>query len=86
MGPVNYPVAIHKLVNIIDKASGAVTKTRPRAVPKQSTATVEIQFLDDRKVCLEPFAAVKSFGRFMLRQQGQTIAAGIVLALLDNHE
>jgi translation elongation factor EF-1alpha len=74
-------VSISKLVNLIDKNTGVITKTKPRAVPKQSTATVDISFLDNRLVCLETFANVKSLGRFMLRQQGQTIAAGVVQSL-----
>jgi elongation factor 1 alpha-like protein len=44
---------------------------------KNTTAVVEITM--QRVICIEEYKAVKSLGRFMLRDKGATIAAGIVV-------
>ena len=43
---------------------------------KNSSAVVEIEF--ERAMCLELFSEFKDLGRFMLRNGGHTIAAGVV--------
>ncbi|PVD22801.1 hypothetical protein C0Q70_16057 [Pomacea canaliculata] len=43
---------------------------------KNSSAVVEIEF--ERSLCLELYADYRDLGRFMLRQGGHTIAAGLV--------
>lgn len=47
-----------------------------RCLVKNSSAVVEIEF--ERPVCLEMYRDYKDLGRFMLRQGGHTIAAGLV--------
>lgn len=43
---------------------------------------VEIEF--DRPVCLEMYKDYKDLGRFMLRQGGHTIAAGLVEEVISS--
>lgn len=47
-----------------------------RCLVKNSSAVVEIEF--ERPVCLEMYKDYKDLGRFMLRNGGHTIAAGLV--------
>ncbi|TPX43922.1 hypothetical protein SeMB42_g04519 [Synchytrium endobioticum] len=75
------PAYITKLLEILDKSTGQVIKKNPRALPKNTTATVEIKV--DRSICLETFQDSKELGRFMLRTGGNTVAAGIVTEILS---
>jgi len=72
-------VSIHSLIGIVDKVSGAVTKRRPRVIPRSSTAIVEI--VCKNRICLELFRNYKSMGRFSLRRGQETVAVGIVTQL-----
>jgi elongation factor 1 alpha-like protein len=72
---LNVPVTITKLYTLLDK-NMEVKKNKPRALVKGDTA--EIQLVSEKPICLELYADFKAFGRFMLRQKGKTIAAGMV--------
>ncbi|XP_046391085.1 protein HBS1 isoform X1 [Ischnura elegans] len=67
---------ITKLIAQLNKSTGEVAKKHPRCLTKNSNATVEIETA--RPVCVELYRDVKELGRFMLRSQGLTIAAGLV--------
>lgn len=71
---------ITKLLCLKDRSTGEVTKTNPRVLPKHSSAMVEISF--DKPVCLELYRCCKDLGRFMLRNEGCTVAVGIVTSIL----
>lgn len=114
---VNEPAYITKLISVLNKTTGEVTKNRPRydsrfsglghsyfvvliaftdsmvtryrtgltrcclhnacrVLTKNTTAMVEITM--HRVICIEEYKTVKALGRFMLRDKGTTIAAGIV--------
>ena len=61
---------ITKLVAILDKASGSVTKKRPRVVGPGSLARLVVEM--DQAVPLE------APGRVVLRANGETVAAGLL--------
>lgn len=69
-GPLHVPGKVTKLVAILDKANGEVTKKKPRVVPPGAAARVEIQM--EAPVPLEKGVKV------VLRAEGQTVAAGLV--------
>ena len=69
------PVYIKKIVSLLDK-SGTVTKRNPKFVPKNSSAIVVLEL--QRNICVHLFKVSKALGRFMLRLNGATVAAGIV--------
>ena len=80
---------ITKLVSILDKSSNQVIKKNPRYyyaykrfLTKNVTAIVELK-LKNRPICLEIFKNSKDFGRFMLRLNGNTVAAGVILDLIN---
>jgi elongation factor 1 alpha-like protein len=73
---LNEPGHISKLISILDKAGTATSKKAPRCLPEKCTAMVEITL--GRAVCLELFSECKQLGRFTLRSENRTIAAGIV--------
>ncbi|OZJ06376.1 hypothetical protein BZG36_00737 [Bifiguratus adelaidae] len=77
------PAVITKLVAILDKASGEVTKKNPRTIGRSAIATVEIT-LTNRKIPLEAFMDSKELGRVMLRKGGETVAAGVVVEILED--
>lgn len=70
------PAVITKLIAQLHKSTGEVIKKKPRFLPKNSSAIVEIQV--QRPICVELYRDVKQLGRVMLRVAGATIAAGLV--------
>lgn len=52
-------------------------KKNPRCLVKNTAAIVTIE--TSRPICLELYKDVREFGRFMLRDSGVTIAAGLIL-------
>ena len=51
---VNEPATVSKVVSLLNKSTGEVLKERPRFVPKNSSAVVELRF--GRPVCLETYS------------------------------
>ncbi|CEP16061.1 hypothetical protein [Parasitella parasitica] len=80
-GSLDEPASIIKLVEIIDKATGQVTKRNPRCLTKGMTAKIQIK-LTQRPIPLESFKDNKHLGRIMLRKDGETVAAGVVNEIL----
>ncbi|KAJ3330722.1 HBS1-like protein [Gonapodya sp. JEL0774] len=74
-------VTVSKLVSVIDKATGEATSKKPRRIPRNATATVELKV--DRALCVEAFKDSKDLGRFTLRHEGVTIAAGIIIQVIS---
>lgn len=74
------PGTICKLDALLDRTTGEVIKKKPRVLTKNVAALVEIKV--DRPVCVELFRDVKGLGRFTLRNESMTVAAGIVTEIL----
>ena len=72
---------VARLIALMDRATGEVRRKRPRMLQPNETAVVELGF--QRGVNVEKYSDYKQLGRFMLRKKGKTIAAGIILDVLD---
>ncbi|XP_078043335.1 translation elongation factor EF-1alpha (GTPase) HBS1 isoform X2 [Augochlora pura] len=70
------PAVITKLVSQINRTTGEVTKKKPRCLPKNSSAIIEIT--TQNPVCMELYKDIKELGRVMLRVEGTTVATGLV--------
>ncbi|XP_043857247.1 HBS1-like protein isoform X2 [Dromiciops gliroides] len=73
---VSEPATIRRLISVLHKSTGEVTKKKPKLLTKGQNALVELQ--TQRPVALELYKDFKELGRFMLRYSGSTIAAGVV--------
>ncbi|KAG8830141.1 Hsp70 suppressor, GTPase facilitates ribosomal subunit dissociation, partial [Serendipita sp. 405] len=87
----NIPATITPL-EILDRVSGAVIKTNPRVLSKGMAAKARITLRGSTisessasssmaKLPLETFKTNKDMGRVLLRRNGETVAAGIVLSI-----
>uniref|UniRef100_H0V949 HBS1-like protein n=1 Tax=Cavia porcellus TaxID=10141 RepID=H0V949_CAVPO len=79
---VSEPAVIKRLISVLSKSSGEVTKKKPKLLTKGQNALVELQ--TQRPVALELYKDFKELGRFMLRYSGSTIAAGVVTEVFCN--
>ncbi|CAH1255283.1 HBS1L [Branchiostoma lanceolatum] len=70
------PANIRKLISLLHKSTGEVTRNKPRCLSKGNNAVIEVEL--NRPVCLELYKDNKDLGRFMLRYGSATIAAGVV--------
>ncbi|CAL7935325.1 unnamed protein product [Xylocopa violacea] len=70
------PAVITKLVAQLHRVTGETIKKKPRCLPKNSSAIVELT--TQNPVCMELYKDVKQLGRIMLRAEGTTIAAGLI--------
>ncbi|XP_010572965.1 PREDICTED: HBS1-like protein isoform X6 [Haliaeetus leucocephalus] len=73
---VSEPATIRRLLSVLHKNTGEVTKKKPKFLTKGQNAEIELQ--TQRPVALELYKDFKELGRFMLRYSGSTIAAGVV--------
>nr|GAT53835.1 predicted protein [Mycena chlorophos] len=82
------PASISKLIATLDRSSGKVLKTNPRVLAKSTSAEVQITLRPPnnstvaRPIALEPYAVNKAMGRILIRREGETIAAGVVMTIL----
>ncbi|OAD52749.1 HBS1-like protein, partial [Eufriesea mexicana] len=70
------PAVITKLVAQLHRTTGEIVKKKPRCLPKNSSAIIEIT--TQNPVCMELYKNIKQLGRVMLRVEGTTIAAGLI--------
>mmetsp|Transcript_10081 Transcript_10081/g.33573 ORF Transcript_10081/g.33573 Transcript_10081/m.33573 type:complete len:84 (+) Transcript_10081:1940-2191(+) len=77
----NEPVVVSKMLCTVKKSTGEVLKKRPRALPKHTTAVVQLTC--NRPICVETFNDYKQLGRFTLRESGNTIAAGTIMKIVS---
>lgn len=75
-------VSISKLVSLLDRATGVVCKAAPRLLPRDSAAVLELSTVRSAVVCAETYASCREMGRLTLRRDGETVAVGIVTALV----
>ncbi|XP_029079706.1 HBS1-like protein isoform X4 [Monodon monoceros] len=73
---ISEPAVVKRLISVLNKSTGEVTKKKPKLLTKGQNALVELQ--TQRPVALELYKDFKELGRFMLRYSGSTIAAGVV--------
>ncbi|CAM2111735.1 HBS1-like protein isoform X1 [Caretta caretta] len=78
---VSEPATIRRLLSILHKSTGEVTKKKPKVLTKGQNALIELQ--TQRPVALELYKDFKELGRFMLRYSGSTIAAGVVTEIKE---
>eukprot|EP00698_Gefionella_okellyi_P009920 TRINITY_DN2549_c0_g1_i1.p1 TRINITY_DN2549_c0_g1~~TRINITY_DN2549_c0_g1_i1.p1 ORF type:complete len:781 (+),score=188.02 TRINITY_DN2549_c0_g1_i1:126-2468(+) len=77
---LNEPAVVLKLVSQLDKDGQPMNKGRPpRWIPRNASAVVIIK--PERPICIEMYATYRQLGRFTLRAEGKTLAAGIVTEL-----
>ncbi|XP_016906499.2 protein HBS1 isoform X1 [Apis cerana] len=70
------PGVITKLIAQLHRTTSEVIKKKPRCLPKNSSAIIEITM--QNPICMELYKDIKQLGRVMLRVEGTTIAAGLV--------
>lgn len=75
------PAVVQRLEALLDRATGEVKTANPRAVGASATADVIIKL--ESPAAMESFASQKALGRFTLRKGATTLAAGIVLEILE---
>ncbi|XP_049757546.1 HBS1-like protein isoform X2 [Elephas maximus indicus] len=78
---VSEPAVIKRLISVLSKSTGEVTKKKPKFLTKGQNALVELQ--TQRPIALELYKDFKELGRFMLRYSGSTIAAGVVTEIKE---
>ncbi|XP_070273834.1 HBS1-like protein isoform X2 [Myotis yumanensis] len=78
---VSEPAVIKRLISVLNKSTGEVTKKKPKLLTKGQNALVELQ--TQRPVALELYKDFKELGRFMLRYSGSTVAAGVVTEIKE---
>ncbi|XP_025238496.1 HBS1-like protein isoform X2 [Theropithecus gelada] len=78
---VSEPAVIKRLISVLNKSTGEVTKKKPKFLTKGQNALVELQ--TQRPIALELYKDFKELGRFMLRYGGSTIAAGVVTEIKE---
>ncbi|KAJ3226911.1 HBS1-like protein [Clydaea vesicula] len=81
-GSLKEECRISKLVSILNKSTGEVIKQNPRFLQKHQTAVVEIKVIN-KAICLDVFKESKELGRIMLRLGCNSVAAGIILDILE---
>jgi len=81
---INEAVVITKLLAILDKTNMEIKKKNPRVLGDHMAALVEVSVSNavQKKLCLELYSDYKQLGRFTLRENGKTFAAGIITEIL----
>jgi peptide chain release factor subunit 3 len=74
---VEVECTLEKLLAEIDKKTGKIAKRNPKFVKPGMKCIVRVQ--TQQPICIEPYKSFPQLGRFMLRDEGRTIAVGIVL-------
>lgn len=74
------PAKLQQFISVIDQASGEVIKSRPKFLRKGMFVNVQIKLAE--RHCLELYENMKNMGRFVVRQENQTIAAGTITEFL----
>ena len=75
---------IMTLIEELDRATGELKRPKPRHLTKNSSGVVEIML--HRSICCELYSDVKELGRFMLRDSGSTMAAGIITGIIGENK
>eukprot|EP00963_Diacronema_lutheri_P004232 scaffold320_cov335-Pavlova_lutheri.AAC.9 len=73
-------VTLSMLVAVVDPKTQDTLRNKPRCLTRNQTALVHVTC--PKGICLEKYSDVRSLGRITLRDQGITLAVGIVSDLL----
>lgn len=73
-------VKIDDIVAVVDKKTKKVVKDHPKFV--KSNESIIATFVLESACCIETYKDFQQLGRFMLRDEGKTIAVGVVTDLL----
>jgi len=79
-GRLNAAGKVAKMIAVYDKATGAVTKKKPRHIPAGGLASITVQVDNGPGVVGGGTIPVEVGTRIVLRAFGQTVAAGLVEA------
>ncbi|XP_021245613.1 HBS1-like protein isoform X4 [Numida meleagris] len=78
---VSEPATIRRLLSVLHKSTGEVTKKKPKFLTKGQNALIELE--TQRPIAVELYKDFKELGRFMLRYGGSTIAAGVITEIKE---
>ena len=78
---LNEEVTFHKLLATIDKKTNKIKEKYPKFVKGKDCVMVRMQV--QNPICVEEYKVFDRMGRFMLRDEGKTIAVGVITKLLD---
>ncbi|MFQ5761922.1 MAG: translation elongation factor EF-1 subunit alpha [Candidatus Bathyarchaeia archaeon] len=67
---------VPELLFKVDPRTGQITEEKPKALMTGESATIRVQLR--QPLCIEEFKTFPELGRFVLRDMGMTIAAGVV--------
>jgi elongation factor 1 alpha-like protein len=73
----NVSATVSELIATLDMKTGATIRNKPRVLSKGITAKVRITL--NAPLAIDTFANSRDLGRILLRMNGETVAAGIVL-------
>ncbi|RAL16256.1 translation termination factor GTPase eRF3 [Aspergillus homomorphus CBS 101889] len=80
-------VTVAALLHKLEPGTGRRSKRPPPFANKGMTVIARIEVTSTAgQVCVEPFSYSEQMGRFTLRDQGQTIAIGMITKLIENDE
>ena len=80
MHSIDVPTVLSKLLTSVHPKTKNSQKEKPRVLTAGVSATVEMTFAE--KIVIEPYTECRSLGRFVLRRGGETVAIGIVEAVI----
>ncbi|CAF4889454.1 unnamed protein product [Rotaria sp. Silwood1] len=77
-------VQLKKLITLIDRRTGERTREHPRFIRQDQIAIARFELSQASQViCMEPFKRFPQLGRFILCDEGRTVAFGKVLKILE---
>jgi peptide chain release factor subunit 3 len=76
--------SIRSLLCTLDKKTGKILNKYPPFVKGGETVLVRIEV--PNAIALEPFKVASKLGRFVLRDEGKTIAVGVVTKIVDKED
>lgn len=79
---VEVECTIEKLLGEVDKKTGKIAKKHPKFVKPGMKCIARMRTA--QSVCIEPFVVFPQLGRFMIRDEGKTIAVGTVLKIKES--
>lgn len=76
--------SIKSLLCTLDKKTGKILKKHPPFVKGGETVLVRVEV--PMNISVEPFKVASKLGRFILRDEGKTIAVGVITKLIEDSE
>jgi len=75
------PAIITKLVSVVEQKTNQVLQKQPKTLAPNASAVIVLSC--EKPVLLELYSNIKPLGRFTLRDQGKSVAAGIVTEIIS---